>query len=295
MPWFPVDDGFAFHHKAVKAGNAAIGLWTRAGSWCSQQLTDGHVPADMVPVLGTVAQARRLVRAGLWEEVEGGYQFHGWTENGRNPTREKVLEARRKAAEKRAKNRAAKYTETQVSDGCPPGTPSGVPGGHPGGHEGRRVSTPLPSTPRELPDGSSAPCSPPPAGDASKPKRAPAKPTPERFDEFWSAYPKRVGKQAAIRAWRKAIELADCDQIIEGARRYAESRQGEDPKFTAHPSTWLNAGRWDDEPEPRYTPPPQMSTKDQRIARLQALKTQYADPSADSEPRNLRALPGGVA
>ena len=33
MPWFNVDDGFAFHRKAVRAGNAAIGLWTRAGSW----------------------------------------------------------------------------------------------------------------------------------------------------------------------------------------------------------------------------------------------------------------------
>jgi len=34
---------------------------------------------------------------------------------------------------------------------------------------------------------------------------------------------------------------------MDGARRYAEARAGQDPQYTAHPATWLNAGRWDDE------------------------------------------------
>jgi 5-methylcytosine-specific restriction endonuclease McrA len=98
MPWFNVDDGFAFHRKAVKAGNSAIGLWTRAGSLCAQQLTDGFVPAEMVKVLGTAAQARKLVAAGLWVEVEGGFQFHEWTEYQR--TRDQVVADRAYAARK---------------------------------------------------------------------------------------------------------------------------------------------------------------------------------------------------
>lgn len=289
MPWFPVDDGFAFHHKAVKAGNAAIGLWTRAGSWCSQQLTDGYVPDEIVPVLGTTAQARRLVRVGLWDEVDGGYQFHGWTEDERNPTRSKVSEARQKASERKAKYRAAKRAEDQVNEGSPSGTQPSVPAGHPTGHDRGRVSTPLHSTP-ELSDESSPPCSPPP-GDGAK---RPAKREPDRFDEFWKTYPKRVGKQAAIKAWRKALGIADADTIIEGARRYAVSRNGEDPQYTAHPSTWLNAGRWDDEPQPK--PPVQrpVSTRDQRIAETQRLKAQFCGTAdePDTGPQ-LRAISGG--
>jgi hypothetical protein len=31
--------------------------------------------------------------------------------------------------------------------------------------------------------------------------------------------------------------------------RYAKSVEGSDPKFVAHPATWLNGERWDDEPD----------------------------------------------
>ena len=80
MPWFRVDDNLAFHHKVVAAGNAAMGLWVRAGSMCSAQLTDGFVPDHMVAALGGKAQAQRLVAVGLWCREDGGYRFHEWAE-----------------------------------------------------------------------------------------------------------------------------------------------------------------------------------------------------------------------
>ena len=86
MPWFNVDDGFAFHRKVVAAGNAAIGLWARAGAWSAGELTEGFIPDHMVSTMGTLAQARKLVTVGLWTTVEGGYQFHEWSDDGRNPT-----------------------------------------------------------------------------------------------------------------------------------------------------------------------------------------------------------------
>lgn len=153
MPWFNVDDGFAFHRKTVRAGNAALGLWVRAGSWCAQQLTDGHVPAEMVEVLGTQSQANRLVSAGLWFESEDGYQFHEWTDSGRNPSRSEVLLRRKKEAEKKARARQSKSEQSQVGSGGPPGTPGGVPGGVP---EGIRSTTPLPSTPTKKKTSSSS-------------------------------------------------------------------------------------------------------------------------------------------
>lgn len=110
MPWFNVDDGFAFHRKAVMAGNSAIGMWVRAGSWCARELTDGFVPDHMVRTMGTPAQAKRLVACGLWhrDDERGGYQFHEYSDDGRNMTREQVLAQRaydrRKAALQRDKD-----------------------------------------------------------------------------------------------------------------------------------------------------------------------------------------------
>ena len=114
MPWFKVDDNLAFHAKTVAAGNAAMGLWVRAGSWCAQQLTDGHVPDHIVTVLGTAPQARKLVAAGLWTRAEGGFQFHEWNE--RQPNREQI-ETERAAARERM--RAIRARKKGVSDPKP--------------------------------------------------------------------------------------------------------------------------------------------------------------------------------
>lgn len=108
MPWFNVDDGFALHRKARAAGNAALGLWVRAGSYCAQHLTDGHIDADIVDMLGTRKQADRLVKAGLWEADETGYQFHEWGIEHRNPMRAQVEKERAAAATRKQKSRDEK-------------------------------------------------------------------------------------------------------------------------------------------------------------------------------------------
>ncbi|QIS16602.1 hypothetical protein [Nocardia arthritidis] len=97
MPWFQVDDQLGFHPKTVAAGNAAMGLWVRAGSWSMQQLTEGFVPTAIVRGLGTAAQAKKLVEVGLWAAAEGGYQFHGWAE--RQLSKNEIEDRRRKRAE----------------------------------------------------------------------------------------------------------------------------------------------------------------------------------------------------
>lgn len=104
MPWFKVDDTLATHAKVVRAGNPAMGLWVRAGSWSASQLTDGFVPTDMIGVLGgKPTDARRLVEVGLWTNTEGGYRFHQWQD--RQPSRE---ETERKREEWRARQRKAR-------------------------------------------------------------------------------------------------------------------------------------------------------------------------------------------
>lgn len=89
MAWFKVDDKLHSHPKRYRAGMPAMGLWVIAGSWASDHLTDGFIPADMLGALGgRPAHVRALIDAGLWVEVEGGWCFHDW--EGSNPTRDDV-------------------------------------------------------------------------------------------------------------------------------------------------------------------------------------------------------------
>lgn len=106
MPWFRIDDTFALHRKVVTAGNAAIGLWARAGAWSAQQLSDGFIPLDVVATLGTRQQAERLVTAGLWVHADGGYRFHEWAE--RQPSRASVEKKRAEWRDRQRKAREGK-------------------------------------------------------------------------------------------------------------------------------------------------------------------------------------------
>ena len=74
-----------------------------------------------------------------------------------------------------------------------------------------------------------------------------------RFAEFWAAYPRKVGKAAALKAWMKvkpSVELHA--RILEAVERQKQSTQWQRDggQYIPHPTTWLNQGRWDDEPQP---------------------------------------------
>lgn len=111
MTWFKIDDGFYDHPKVVAVLDsehpaAAIACWTLAGTYCARHLTDGFISSKQLRRLCAdvdhVSGAAALVDADLWVEVDGGYQFHQWTDH--QPTRDEV-EAKRK----RDRDRVAKY------------------------------------------------------------------------------------------------------------------------------------------------------------------------------------------
>lgn len=65
------------------------------------------------------------------------------------------------------------------------------------------------------------------------------------FAQFWKAYPRHVGKQAAAKAFARARKTAELATILGGLERV---RPGwTDPQYTPHPATWLNRGGWEDE------------------------------------------------
>jgi hypothetical protein len=145
MVWFKVDDGLAFHHKALIAGNAALGLWVRAGAWCGQHETDGHVPSKVAETLGTPAQAARLVKAGLWVETDHGYLFHDWSIW--NPTSAQLEASRKKTAKKvqnfreKRRKKNADILETRRSEGQVTGNATGSEPGYPGSGSVVDIST----------------------------------------------------------------------------------------------------------------------------------------------------------
>lgn len=71
---------------------------------------------------------------------------------------------------------------------------------------------------------------------------------PSEFDAFWAAYPLRKGKEAARKAWASAGKRnVPAAKIIAAAKWFAE-HPPDDAKYIPHPATWLNQGRYDDEP-----------------------------------------------
>jgi hypothetical protein len=70
------------------------------------------------------------------------------------------------------------------------------------------------------------------------------------FSSFWASYPKKVSKQAALKAWcnlKPDEELAST--IVTAVERYKNTKdwQKEDGKYVPYPATFLNGKRWEDE------------------------------------------------
>jgi hypothetical protein len=70
------------------------------------------------------------------------------------------------------------------------------------------------------------------------------------FQHFWRVYPRRVGKRLAWEAWQAVLADVDADTLIHSAEAYANDPNREQ-RFTAHPTTWLRQGRWEDDPLPQ--------------------------------------------
>jgi len=86
----------------------------------------------------------------------------------------------------------------------------------------------------------------------TKTKRARSKPPgpPPGFDRFWAAYPRKVAKAQAAKAWAKLKPDDELVVTIIGAvERQAQSDQWQRDggKFIPYPATWLNGRRWEDE------------------------------------------------
>ncbi|MEB4614028.1 hypothetical protein, partial [Leucobacter sp. M11] len=110
MPWFKIDDGFHGHPKVLSLTPADVGVWTLAGTWCANYLTDGVISVPAVLRLGgTQENCDALVAAGLWLVNPEGYEFKDWEDY--QPMKADV-EAEREASRERMRKVRAKRKGT---------------------------------------------------------------------------------------------------------------------------------------------------------------------------------------
>lgn len=67
------------------------------------------------------------------------------------------------------------------------------------------------------------------------------------FERWWSTYPRKVAKRAAAVAYDRVVKGVDACTLQTAVEAYAASVADSEQKFIAHPTTWLNQGRWEDQ------------------------------------------------
>lgn len=107
MTWARLDDSFYDHPKTLRLWErcpAAIALHTRAIAWCAKHEQDGHLPAQIVAAISPVQsdrdeQIKALLDEEAWHEHEGDFVIHDYLDY--NPSKEEVIEKRRKDRERK--------------------------------------------------------------------------------------------------------------------------------------------------------------------------------------------------
>lgn len=220
---------------------AAQGLWINCMCLAHECEPYGHLTINGKAM--SAAQLGRQVGLGakecealLAELIDAGVA---------RKTEEGVIFSKRMVADERLRNiRAA-------------GGKEGSEYGHLGKEHGIKGGRPRKETGDKKPplvDAEEPPINPPPSSSSSSSSSTNTPKPPSgadvRFERFWSAYPKKVGKDAARKAFDKrkpddGLVLVMLDAIALQANSEGWRKDG--GQFIPNPATWLNQGRWQDE------------------------------------------------
>jgi len=87
--------------------------------------------------------------------------------------------------------------------------------------------------------------------EAKKENKSTPAPHATEFAEFWDAYPKKVDRASAERAFSKLADPAALLPIMLKTlevQKQSSQWKNEHGRFIPHPATWLNGHRWEDDP-----------------------------------------------
>lgn len=212
---------YADHPKIAGLSDAAFRAHVEMILYAARYETDGRIPLAFAKRVPAGARAELLnndpERPSLREVASGGYVLHGYEDH--QTTKAQMDELRRKRAESGRLGGIAKASKPLAS------------------------ATPVGTTTASKPATKRVP-------EEKKSRRVEVSSEPDGFEDFWNTYPRREAKGKARQAYVKALTKTTPDKIRTAAKVYAESRAGEDPKYTALPTSWLNQERWEDEPAP---------------------------------------------
>lgn len=85
----------------------------------------------------------------------------------------------------------------------------------------------------------------------------------DTFDQFWSVYPRKVGKKDAVKVWNQIRPNPDLtNQIVQGVERWKRSEQWtkDDGRFIPYPATFLRGERWNEYDRAEVIPSPKPAT-----------------------------------
>ena len=259
--YVPLDVNYVSDEGIRRAGPDAELLFVRGLAYAKRTKSDGFLPDYDLPVIavglyGVEASIKALVSWELWEEEDDGWRIRSWDRwnpPGEEEERERkrALAAARKRRQRERQAAAAEPVADTEGDKAEEGPDrpglSVVPGqtdleglsdvtrdSH-ASHAPKRREEKRTPTPRVT--------------RGSDKDVEPGSDQDLKFVEFWSAYPRPVGKPSGRKAWKKAIRNGhDPELIIAAARVFANdpTRKAKDIKYTPHPATWLNDERFND-------------------------------------------------
>ena len=83
--------------------------------------------------------------------------------------------------------------------------------------------------------------------DQENERRQPAR--EREAERIYAAYPKKVGKAAAVKSIEKALKSGvPSEQLLVATEQFARAVQGADMQYVPNPATWYNQARWEDDP-----------------------------------------------
>lgn len=262
--YVPLDVNYVSDEGIRRAGTDAELLFVRGLAYAKRTKSDGFLPDYDMPVIAVglsevEARIKALVAWELWDEEDDGWRIRSW-DKWNPPGEEEERERKRAmAAERKRRQRARAAAAGDAGEG------TGSDGFEEEGEPPQLSVIPgqfeidvTPNVTRDVTRDSHA---------SHAPKRREEKRThtprvtrgsdefelgsdqDPGFVDFWTAYPRRVGKPSGRRAWKKAVKAGhDPALIIAAARVFANDpvRKAKDISYTPHPSTWLNDERFND-------------------------------------------------
>ncbi len=208
---------------------AYCGRTPKTEGWISDKQIRTRLGLELIPEVGPEtapeSRANRLAEVGLLVREGNGYRVKSWLRWNRGW--EEILRTR-------SQDRDRKNAPTSGNTGTRTGNKTGSATGRGTGIQHSETETETET-------------------DISSSKAASSRLSePDRFDEFWDTYGKKVDRKGSERKWNQALKKPGitADLLIAAAREYVTwEREHNDAsgKYVMDPFKWLHNERWNDE------------------------------------------------